>query len=552
MLVSLTVQNFAIIDNIQIDFDKGMSVLTGETGAGKSLIIDAIGLLFGKRASNEMIRHTENKAVVEGVFSNICNDLSDLLNELGIELNDDYLIIKREIYENGKSISRVNNTVVTLNQLTSISEYLGDIHSQNDTFGLINPKNYLRFITNKDIDDCLLIYKEEYKDYQSKNKEYNTLLERSVSTKEKEEFLRYQLNEINRLNISVEEEAELKKELDIISNKEDVVNNIANIIETFDDTNILDALYSISLNFEKLSKYDDNYKQLQKQVLESYYSLQEVRDNKNMKISYGEMDLDKIDDINSRLAVYSDLKRKYKKSTPEIIEYFNETKKEVDLIENFDFILEKLQKVKLEAFNKVLATGKKLSDLRRQASIEISSEIKKHLQDLHIKNAQFEIQFINPNQDDLRIDGIDVIDFMVSFNKGEPLKPLSKSLSGGEMSRFMLALKTVIEDNVFLSTKIFDEIDNGVSGSVAYSIGEKIKSISKNSQVLCITHLPQVAAISNEHYRISKYIQDNKTYTKVHKLSYEERIVEIASMISNGSPSKTSLDLAKELLDNYS
>ena len=251
MLVSLTVQNFAIIDNIQIDFDKGMSVLTGETGAGKSLIIDAIGLLFGKRASNEMIRHTENKAVVEGVFSNICNDLSDLLNELGIELNDDYLIIKREIYENGKSISRVNNTVVTLNQLTSISEYLGDIHSQNDTFGLINPKNYLRFITNKDIDDCLLIYKEEYKDYQSKNKEYNTLLERSVSTKEKEEFLRYQLNEINRLNISVEEEAELKKELDIISNKEDVVNNIANIIETFDDTNILDALYSISLNFEK-------------------------------------------------------------------------------------------------------------------------------------------------------------------------------------------------------------------------------------------------------------------------------------------------------------
>lgn len=551
MLISLTVQNFAIIDNIQIDFDKGMSVLTGETGAGKSLIIDAIGLLLGKRASNEMIRHSESKAVVEGVFSNITKELLIVLEDLGIELMDDLLIVKREIYDNGKSITRINNTIVTLTQLVMISEYLGDIHSQNDTFGLINPKNYLRFISNSRIDEALIKYKEEYKIFQTKNKEYLTLLEKSNTTKEKEEFLRYQLNEINRLKISSLEEEELKKEFDVISNMEEVANNIANVIELYDDTNLLANIYSLSGVFEKLSKYDDEFKNLQNLVLDSYYSLQEVRDSKSLKVTDAEMDLDRIDEINSRLAIYSDLKRKYKKSTDEIIAYFDEMRKELDLIENFDYLLEKLVKEKDESYKKVVSIAQELSRLRKEESLIISSNVKKHLLDLQIKNAQFEIEFFGGNEIILKPDGIDTIDFMVSFNKGEPLKSLSKSLSGGEMSRFMLALKTVIDDNIYLSTKIFDEIDNGVSGSVAYSIGEKIKSISKNSQVLCITHLPQVAAISDHQYRISKYIENNKTYTKVTKLSYDERITEIAMMISNGNPTQSSINLSKELLDNY-
>ena len=549
MLVSLNVKNFAIIDNIQIDFNKGMNVLTGETGAGKSIIIDAIGLLFGDRASNDMIRFSETKAIVEGVFTNLSNDLKKYLEELGIELlEDDEIIIKREIINTGKSVCRVNNNIITLNQLISISEFIGDIHSQHDTIGLINQKNYLKFISTPEIDKLVEEYGLLLLEYNKRKSDYLELLDKNNTIRDKVDFLEFQLNEFNRSNISINEEEDLKKELQYLSNFENITSSISKINEIFYDDDALGKLYSSIAYFEKLSKYDQRFLNLKNNIEESYYQIEEVLENSALKIN-NDIDLNRIDEINARLSVYSDLKRKHRKETKEIIEYFESIKKELDLIENYSFHLEELKKLADESYIKALELAKNIRDKRIKISGEITKKVKEHLQDLQIKNAQFEIVFNElTNNIILKNDGIDTIDFLVSFNKGEPLKPLSKTASGGEMSRFMLALKSVMNVKLSQSLMIFDEIDSGVSGTIAHSIGEKIKSISKTSQVICITHLPQVACLSETHFKIYKVIENNQTYTRVKNLNYDERIKEIASMISNGNPSEASINLAMEFL----
>lgn len=548
MLVSLNVINFAIIDNIQIDFHQGMSVLTGETGAGKSLIIDAIGLLFGKRATNAMIRFGETKATIEGVFTDYSQKAKNIITDFGITV-DDELIIKREIYSNGKSTCRINNSLITLSQLLDFSEYLGDIHTQSDTIGLINPKNYLTFLTNDKINEDLITYYDFLKVYKESNREYTQLVNKSTEAKNKEDFLKFQIKEFEIANLTIDEEEELKKESAYLTNYEDIANNIKEINQIYSEDEVLDNIYRSLTSFQKLIKYDQKYENIKKQVEDCYYILEETIQSPLLKIKNVEFDEKRLDEINSRLSVYSDLKRKYKKDTTEIITLFENLKKELDLINNYDFYLTELKVKTDNAYIKALEIAKNIRAERIKFSEDLSGQIKKHLHDLQLKNVQFEIKF-NELSDkmELKPNGIDEVDFIVSFNKGEPLKPLSKVASGGEMSRFMLALKTVLGNNIPLAIKIFDEIDNGVSGAIAYSIAEKIKYIANKSQVLCITHLPQVASIAKHHYKISKVIENNRTYTKIDELNVNERIYEIASMISNNKPTDASINLAMELL----
>lgn len=548
MLVSLNVKNFAIIDNIEIDFHQGMSVLTGETGAGKSLIIDAIGLLFGKRAANDMIRYGEAKATIEGVFTDFSSEVKKLINQYGIEI-DDELIIKREIFSNGKSTCRINNELITLAQLTEVSEYLGDIHSQSDTIGLINPKNYLQFLTNSDINRDLMTYAELLKAYREANKEYQELLAKSSEAKAKEDFLKYQVKELEQANLSLTEEEDLKKENDYLTNYEEIANNIKEFKDIYEDNEVLDNIYRSLTNLQKLIKYDQKFSEIQKQIEDCYYTLEEILQSPVLKMNNIDFDSSRLDEINLRLSLYSDLKRKYKKDTPELIAFCQQLKQELDLITNYDFYLAELKTKKEKAYIKALEVAQNIRVKRIKFSQEISGQIKKHLQDLQLKNVQFEIKFNDLGQViELKDNGIDEVDFIVSFNKGEPLKPLAKIASGGEMSRFMLALKTVLGNQIPLAIKIFDEIDNGVSGAIAYSIAEKIKFIAKTAQVLCITHLPQVASIADHHYRISKVVENNRTFTEIKELNADEKIYEIASMISNGKPTDASLNLAQELI----
>lgn len=551
MLVSLSVRNFAIIDFIQLDFHPGMSVLTGETGAGKSLIIDAIGLLFGKKADSELIRFGEIKATIEGVFSSQDNDLRDYLKQLGMETEEE-IIIKRELYASGKSICRVNNVAVTLAQLQDISEFLGDIHSQNDTIGLVNPKNYLKFIQNDQIEKEVILYQSLLKEYRKKLAAYHDLIQKEIESKEKEDFLRFQFKELTLLNLSVEEEENLKQEILYWSNAELIAENMKEFHQHLEDSQVFDHLYDAINALAKISKYDLTYETIKKGIEEHYYALEEIAKNPKLRLSNLEYDEQTINEINERLAVYSEMRRKYKKTTPELLDYFKKIKDELSLIENYDFLVKEAKEQTENFYDQTVKKALEIRQLRQNVCQSIQEKMNVHLVDLELKNVQFEITFNELPKDEIRFypEGIDQIDFLVSFNKGEPVKSLAKVASGGEMSRFMLALKVVLGDFIKVQTKIFDEIDHGVSGAIAYSIAKKIKEISQKSQVLCITHLPQVASISNHHLKIAKKVEQNRTLTQVFTLTTEERVVELARMISKGEPTPASLLLGRELLDS--
>lgn len=553
MLLTLNVKNFAIIDNIQIDFENGFTVLTGETGAGKSLIIDAISLLFGERASNDLIRYGEQKAIIEGTFSNYDDKIKLFLNEFDIDYDEnDCLFIKRELYANGKSICKINNQTVTLNQLKQISEYIGDIHSQLETFGLINPKNYLSFIKNEVIDNTLPLYIESLSNYKKKLNELKLLENKIIEDTQKQDYLIYQINELEKASLSIDEENLLQNELKVLSNSENVKNLLVSFKEIYNESDALDKIYeSISL-VEKLSNIDERFISFKSIIEESYYNLEAIASDKLLNTNFYDFDENRFNEINDRLGVYSDLRRKYKKSTKELIEYTLKIKNDIDQINNYDFIKEQLEKEVNSLYNKTIEYAYIIRKERILVSNLLKESIESHLMDLQLNNAKFDICFNDVDNNNVSFfkDGIDQVDFLVSFNKGEPLKPLSKTASGGELSRFMLALKTILGDKLPMQTKIFDEIDSGVSGGIAHSIGKKLLKISETSQVICITHLPQVASLCDNHLKISKHVIDNRTITKIEKLELNNRIYEIASMISNGNPSDASIKYAEEMINN--
>ena len=549
MLVNLNVKNFAIIDNINVTFKDKMTVLTGETGAGKSLIIDAIGLLFGKRASMEMIRSGFDKATIEGSFSGYDKEVTGILDEIGIDYQDEqYLTIKREIYASGKSVCKINNQTCTLSQLAEISEFIGDIHSQEDTIGLINPKNYLRFLNNLEINKITEEYKLAYSEYKESLNSYKELLKKNEDAKAKEDFLKYNLKEYSRAKLDINEESDLKQEASNMANYEKMVSDIKEINDIY-NSDALSSIYQVIKSLDRLARFDDAYLGLKKTFEEAYYNLESVFEDDKLRISNFEYDEDRLDQINNRLLVYSDFKRKYKKDIKELIEYFEDIKKELDFIENYDVYLDEVKKKLDDNINKTYNLGLKLHELRVKEAKRLEEDVKNNLIDLQLKNALFEIRFNEISKDNFYKDGLDQIDFLVTFNKGEPLKPLAKVASGGELSRFMLAIKASLGKSLPLQTKIFDEIDHGVSGAVAFAIGKKIGSISENSQVLCITHLPQVASIANHQLNISKYVDGDRTYSVVNELTDEERVIEIAKMVSNGNITRASIETAKELLN---
>lgn len=548
MLATLNVKNFAIIDNIKIDFNDGLTVLTGETGAGKSLIIDAISLLFGERASNDLIRYGEDKATIEGLFSNYDSNIKGLLNKYDIDYDEsDYLIVKRELYASGKNICKINNQNVTLNQLKEISMYIGDIHSQLETFGLINPKNYILFLHNSKTNELLELYENNLKKYRKAKKEYDELISKNDENTKRLDFIKYQLNELIQAKLSLSEEEELKNESKFLSNFEDVSSTLFELKNNFLNDQTLSNLYE-SLNLmQKLSKYDEKYLEFKNILEEAYYNIEEVANDKSLSVNVIDFDERRLDEVNERLATYSELKRKYKMTTEELIAFKEKLENTINEVDNFDFNLKELEKNVNIYLDEVMNAGNNLHEERVKISKQIMNEIMPHLLDLQLNNTLFEID-VNNTKNLLR-DGLDEVNFNVTFNKGEPVKPLSKIASGGELSRFMLALKTVLGDNLPMQTKIFDEIDSGVSGNVAYSIGKKLHNISKTSQVLCITHLPQVASVADHHIKISKTLIEGRTITKIDVLDYDGRVQEIASMISNGVPTEASLNYAKELLN---
>lgn len=548
MLLSLTVKNFAIIDNISIDFNKGMTVLTGETGAGKSLIIDAIGLLFGDRASNELVRYGENKAIIEGVFSDYSNNVCEILENNDIT-NSDLLVIKREIYQNGKSIAKVNGETITLNVLELLSTELGDIHTQFDVVKLVNPKNYFSFIDNDRINFLLNDYKDLLNKYRKVLSIYNQKKEQEGLNNQKLDFLNYQKNELEKAKLDPDEEEILKNELNVINNFEKISENYQEFIDLFADNNIIESIYDSINALKKNVEYNGKLENYIQRLESAYYDLDDLnQDIISLKkdIEYNPLELDQ---KNERLSVYSSLKRKYKMDTKQLIAYYNNIKKEIDDIENYDFQINELEKQKNQLYQEVKKVAEEISSIRFEEAKVLKDNLLKVFPELSLKNTNLDI--ILKQTENFYNNGIDEIDFMISFNKGEPLKPLNKTASGGELSRFMLALKAISCHKNMHKTFIFDEIDTGVSGEVAGSIALKMKEISQNNQVICVTHLPQVASIASEHLNITKNIlENNRTITNIKKLNYDEKVNSIALMISKGNITDASIALAKEFLNN--
>ena len=546
MLVSLTVKNFAIIDNISLDFSQGMTVLTGETGAGKSLMIDAIGLLFGDRASSDAVRYEETKASIEGVFSDYLEDVNEILKNNNIPI-EDFLVIKREVYQNGKSLAKVNGETVNLNLLESLSTYLGDIHTQFDVVKLVNPKNYFSFIDNEEINELLGSYKNNLKEYRKYHNLYIEKKNEEAINNQKIDFLKYQIAELDKAKLSISEEETLKNEVKLMDNFEKISENYNEFVETFDENNLTDNLFDSINSLKRNLNYDETLKEKIDRLESCYYELIDIYDDINKTRKSLDFSPADFEAKNERLSIYSSLKRKYKMTTLELISYLEEKKEEVKHIENYDIYLDELKKEETKYYNLTFDLGKKISLLRKHEAKILHDSLIKVFPDLSLKNTNFEI--VLKESTDFYPNGIDTLDFMISFNKGEPLKQLNKVASGGELSRFMLAIKAVSCTKVMNKTFIFDEIDSGVSGEVAFAIAKKIKEISKNNQVICVTHLPQVASIADIHYNIEKDVLDNnRTRTVVKLLDYEGRINNIALMISKGEISEASIMLAKEFL----
>ena len=549
MIVSLNVKNFAIIDNILIDFSLGMTALTGSTGAGKSLIIDAIGLLFGDRASNDLVRHNETKAIIEGVFDYLPNEVNMLLEANSIDCESELLVIKREIYANGKSVAKINGEVVSLTLLADLSNYLGDIHTQFDAMKLVNPKNYFTFIDNKEINDLISDYKKSLKEYNEINKEYIELKNNIDINNQKLDYLKFQLNELKSAKLDINEEETLNEKIHSLTNHEKIFENYKEFLSLINDNAVLDNLYNAINSLEKNLKYNKDLSSKIDILNESYYNILDINEEISSLVNHDDFDIQLLDEYNERIDTYNSLKRKYKMSTEELIKFLDTISLEVEKIENIDVYLDDIEKKKQKSYNNTRLLATNISNLRKERINHLRNDLIDNLEELSLRNTELEISL---TEKDVFLDnGINEIDFLVSFNKGEKVKPLSKVASGGELSRFMLALKALSCDLVSNKTFIFDEIDTGVNGEVAYRIGERLNKISRQNQVICVTHLPQVASIAKHHLLITKQaIDDSNTITKIEELDYDERIEAIASMLSDGKVTPAAIALAKELLDN--
>ena len=451
MLAQLKIKDFAIIDDLKVDFSDNMTVLTGETGSGKSIIIDAINLLLGERASNEMIRFDKEKAIVEGLFYFENKKLAELLIEYGIDASDDSLIIYREISRNGRNLCRLNGNLITVSQLKQIGSLLVDVHVQHDTQRLIKTNNYLYLIDNfcdNEFHDELKEYQEALAKYNSTLKEYEMLISENKTNQEKLDFYEFQQNEFKQANISLNEYEELQEKRNQYVNYDKVFESLRSSHQLLEANRVLENIYESSNYLSRISSISTKYNEISETLLSNYYQLDDLKNLIASEIERLDYDPQELDKIESRLNVYSTLKRKYKLEVEALVEYENELELKMEKIGNFDFLIEELKLQLANLFKNLLSLGLKLREKRKLIAVDIEKKLIEHLKDLKLLNTRFNIVFneINIDQEDFlngkyfQERGLDVLDFLVSFNLGEPIKPLSKVASGGELSRFMLGL----------------------------------------------------------------------------------------------------------------
>ncbi|CAH0345673.1 DNA repair protein RecN [Bacillus sp. CECT 9360] len=562
MLTEISIKNFAIIEALSISFEKGLTVLTGETGAGKSIIIDAVHLLVGGRGSAEFIRHGEKKAEIEGLFQfeDENHPVFAKAEEFGIDASDGMIVLRREMSSTGKSVCRVNGKLVTIAALREIGGKLIDIHGQHEHQELMDERLHLPLLDQfggEKIANALVEYENLFKQFDQATKQLKKLSQNEQQMVHRLDLIKFQHEEIENANLKLHEDEELTEERKSINNFEKNHEALQTSYQALrEEQRGLDWVSVAMNNLEDAASVDESVRQVAETVSNSYYILEDAASEIRDRLDTLEYDPERLDFIENRLNEMNQLKRKYGKTIEEILEYGAAIEEEIETLLNRETHIAKLEGEIKSIKEDLLVEAKNLSEIRQKYAKQLTKQIHQELKELYMEKTVFEVHFhksasTNDTFADagIRSGGLDELEFYISTNPGEPLKPLSKIASGGELSRIMLALKSIFSKHQGITSIIFDEVDTGVSGRVAQAIAEKIYKVAVDSQVLCISHLPQVAAMADTHLFIAKDIKSGRTKTSVQPLGQNEKIKEIGRMISGVEITELTKEHAKELIE---
>ena len=538
MISTIQIKNIGIIDDLSINLENGFNVLTGETGAGKTLIIDSLGIICGNRFSKEMIRKGEEYSYIEA-----CIYMPE--NENAIDGN---IIVSREIYNNGRNSCKINGRLVTVNELKEFMKNVIDIHGQNDNQTLLDKSSHMGYLDSfigKKIKDIKVKYKELYNQYNELKLKLKNNYGDEKEKQRKLDLLRYQLNEIEEVSLKENEDERLEEQRKIMMNSEKIVENLSLADDTLSQETI-DSINTAIRALEKIENIDEKYNNKLSELKNIYYDIQEISRDINSMKNDTYFDNEERDKIEERLDIIYSLKRKYGNSITEILKYMENIKEEIYQIENLDEINNKLKEELKNIKKEMIELSEKMNTIRIENAKVLSEKINKELEELEMQNAKFNVKIEYDKDGEFNKNGLNIVEFLVSTNIGEEEKPLIKIASGGEMSRIMLGIKSVLADVDKVEVLIFDEIDTGISGKAAKAVSQKMKKIAKKHQILCVTHLASIAAQGDYNYYISKEVEENKTRTKIEKLNEENTIREVAR-IASGDINDISIQHAKQL-----
>ncbi|HEY0222700.1 MAG TPA: DNA repair protein RecN [Lactovum miscens] len=556
MLQELSIKNFAIIKEVSLSFSNGMTILTGETGAGKSIIIDAMNLLLGERSSISFVRHGEDKAEIEALFNMGENPaLTDKLNSLGLDFDSSSeLILRREIFAEGRSVCRINGQLVNLGNLKEISEYLIDIHGQHDNQELMNSKHHIDMLDEfggKDFIVTKLHYQKVFDEYRKIRKELTERQENEKKFAERIEVLQFQTDEIEAASIELDQDENLQEKREKLINIKIIADSLRAALLALDDENGEEGASGLNLvqsavsRLESVSEFDPDYQELCDKASESYYVLEEVAARLEKILSDLEFNPSELTQLEERIFILTALKRKYGPDLLDVLNFLKDSQLELESLTGEESNIDSLEKSVLHCQERLLDAVNILNVERHKLADILEKDIKRELSELYMEKADFKVNF---EKGKYSVRGNEAVEFYIQTNPGEPFKPLAKTVSGGELSRLMLAIKASFSRHENKTAIVFDEVDTGVSGRVAQAIAQKIYKISQSGQVLAISHLPQVVAIADTQFYIEKSSNDDVTTSTVRKLSETERVEEIAKMLAGDDLTPEAIAQAKKLL----
>ncbi len=550
MLSNLYIENIAVIEKTSIDFKKGLNVMTGETGAGKSIVIDSINAVLGNRTSKELIRTGASSAFVSAEFTNLSEKAIAVIYEAGFELEDGELLIQREISTTGKNKCRINGRPATVSTLKEIGVQLINIHGQHESYELMSPELHISYIDKlAGLESEIEAYQEVYKKYKKLSAELKKATVDESERERKIDLLKYQIDELEDADLRDGEYEELNEQKAVLQNSEKIIEAIMSSRALMngdeESSGVLENLQEINSQLSDISEYMSEVEPINSRIESAIYELEDCLSELTGLTDLVDTDGGSLDSIEERLDLIYTLGKKYGSTIKEMLDFLDKAKKELNALVMYDENREALIKECDKAYKEAEKLAKALSEKRRATSSEFADKVCEEMAFLDMPNVKL---VVVQESCELNSLGCDNIEFLISTNPGEPPKPISKIASGGELSRMMLAVKNVLSDKDDIDTLIFDEVDTGISGSAAQKVGLKLREVSKSRQVLCVTHLAQIAAMGNSHFKISKSVRDEKTFTKVEELDHEGRKQELARIIGGTEMTKASLDYAEEML----